>query len=99
VATPDKIDTSIGTLKLSDGYPDADTIEKIYDNLDQSRALQAYLLAIPIYQLADAANPPAMKFVNASGIPSNFVAPADYSFWELLNKVIQEEPSAPNDLT
>jgi hypothetical protein len=240
VATPDKLDTSIGTLKLSYGYPDADTIKKIYDNLDQSRALQAYLLAIPIvnqagmrdserqfgpdnqtdviwehlvdsktveltandntvysfiwldthkgplvveippkvlgliddfyyrwvadvgitgadkgqggkylvlppgytgqvpegyfvvrpstygnwmpfrsflvngspdpgvesvkktlkiYQLADAANPPAMKFVNASGIPSNFVAPADYSFWELLNKVIQEEPSAPNDLT
>lgn len=36
VAVPDKIDTSIGTLKLSDGYPDADTVKKIYDNLDQS---------------------------------------------------------------
>ena len=240
VAVPDKIDTSIGTLKLSDGYPDADTIKKIYDNLDRSRALQAYLLALPIvnqvgmrdsmrkfgpdnqtdviwerlvdsktveltandntvysfvwldthkgplvleappkvlglvddfyyrwvgdvgftgpdkgqggkylvlppgytgqvpegyfvlrpatygnwlafrsflvngspdpgvelvqktlkvYELADAANPPAMKFANASGIPSNFVAPGDYSFWELLSTVIQEEPSAPNDPT
>jgi hypothetical protein len=43
---------------------------------------------LKIYQLSDAANPPAIKFANASGIPSNFVAPGDYSFWELLNTVI-----------
>ena len=43
VATPNKVETSIGTLNLSDGYPDADTVRKIYDNLDQSRALQARL--------------------------------------------------------
>src|SRR5262245_52274308 len=48
VATPDKLETSIGTLNLSDGYPDATTVQKIYDNLDASRALQAYLLALPI---------------------------------------------------
>jgi hypothetical protein len=54
---------------------------------------------LKIYPLAEAANPPATKFVNLSGKPSNFVAPGDYSFWELLNKVIQEEPPAPNDPT
>ncbi|MBP2649116.1 MAG: hypothetical protein H6Q77_2740 [Gemmatimonadetes bacterium] len=48
VATPDKLETSIGTLNLVDGFPKPDTVEKIYDNLDRSRALQAYLLAIPI---------------------------------------------------
>ena len=230
VAVPDKIESSIGTLNLKYGYPEKDTVEKIYDNLDRSRALQAYLMAIPIvnqagmrdsirnfgpdnqtdviwedlvdartveltandntnynfiwldtkkgplvveippgvlgavndfwyrwvadlgitgedhgkggkylilppgyqgdipagyvvlrpstfgnwlffraflvdgatqpgvesvkkhlkiYQLSEAANPPAIKFVNASGVPSNFVAPGDYAFWELLNKVIQ----------
>jgi hypothetical protein len=240
VATPDKVETSIGTLKLFDGYPSAETAKKIYDNLDRSRALQAYLLAIPIvnqigmrdsmrkfgpdnqtdviweslvdpktveltandntvysfvwldtrkgplvveippkvlgliddmwyrwvadvgitgadkgqggkylilppgyqgdiptgyhvvrpstygnwmpfrsflvdgspkpgvesvkkhlkvYHLADAANPPAMKFADASGIPSNFVPPGDYPFWELLNKAIQEEPSEGSDPT
>lgn len=240
VAVPDKIESSIGTLNLSYGYPSADTVEKIYDNLDRSRALQAYLLAIPvvnqagmrdslgqfgpanqtdviwenlvdprtveltandntiynfmwldtkkgplvlevppevlglvndfwyrwvgdvgitgedrgkggkylvlppdykgeippgyfvlrpstygnwfvfrafvvdgstkpgvesvknhlkIYQLSEAANPPAMKFVNGSGVPSNFVAPGDYAFWEMLNKVIQEEPSGGSDPT
>jgi len=52
VATPDKIDTSIGTLSLSDGYPDRATVQRIYDNLDASRALQACLLALPIVNQA-----------------------------------------------
>jgi hypothetical protein len=52
VATPDKVDTSIGTLNLHDGYPNAATVQKIYDNLDASRALQAYLLALPMVNQA-----------------------------------------------
>ncbi len=240
IATPDTLETSIGTLHLRDGFPKPHTVEKIYDNLDRSRALQAYLLAIPIvnqagmrdsmrqfgpdnqtdviwetlvdpktveltandntiynfiwidthqgpvvveippmslgaiddfwyrwvadvgitgadqgkggkylilppgytgevpegyfvvrpstygnwvpfrtflvdgspkpgvesvkqhlkiYPLTDAANPAPVKFANASGVPANFVAPGDYSFWELLDKVIQEEPSAGSDPT
>ena len=240
VATPDSMDSSIGHLKLKDGFPTAETTAKIWDNLDRSRALQAYLLAIPIvnqagmrdslmkfgpvnstdviwenlvdpktveltandntiysfiwldtkkgpvvvevppkvlgtiddfwykwvvdvgitgpdkgaggkylilppgytgtvpegyivvrpttygtwmafrsflvdgktapaveevrntlkiYPLADAASPTPAKLVNASGIPSNFVMPTDYSFWELLDKVIQEEPPEGSDPT
>ncbi len=52
IAVPDKIESSIGTLNLRYGYPKADTVEKIYDNLDRSRALQAYLMAIPIVNQA-----------------------------------------------
>jgi len=240
VAVPDKIESSIGTLDLSYGYPSAETVGKIYDNLDRSRALQAYLMAIPIvnqagmrdsicqygpvnqtdviwenlvdprtveltandntiynfiwidtrkgplvveippgvlglvndfwyrwagdvgitgedhgkggkylilppgytgeipggyhvlrpstygnwlvfraflvdgstkpsvesvknhlkiYQLSEAANPPGMKFVNGSGVPASYVAPGDYTFWEMLNKVIQEEPPGGSDPT
>jgi hypothetical protein len=240
VATPDKVESSIGALTLRDGYPDAATVEKIYDNLDASRALQAYLLALPIvnqagmrealrkfgpdnqtnvifeqladsrsvqltpnddtiynwiwldthkgplvvelppkvlgiiddfwyrwaadvgitgadkgeggkylvlppgyagevpsgyfvvkpntfgnwlifrgylvdgspkpavetikktlkiYQLAEAANPSAMTFANGSGVPANFVFPTDYSYWTLLNQVVQEEPSNGIDAT
>ncbi|MNK90459.1 hypothetical protein D3C87_1105140 [compost metagenome] len=240
VAVPNKIDSSIGTLNLDYGYPSTETVDKIYDNLDRSRALQAYLLAIPIvnqagmreslrtfgpdnqtnviwenlmdsktvaltgndntiynfmwidtrkgpvvaeippkvlgvvddfwykwvgdigitgadkgeggkylllppgfngdipagyhvlrpstfgsylvfrsflvdgatqpavesakknlrlYPLAEAASPSKMKFVNASGLPANFVAPGDYSFWTLLNQVIQEEPAEGSDPT
>lgn len=240
VATPDTLETSIGTLKLNDGFPTPETTEAIWDNLDRSRALQAYLLAIPIvnqagmrdtlmsfgpvnktnviwenlvdprtveltandntiysfiwidtkegpivveippkvlgtindfwykwvvdvgvtgpdkgaggkylilppgytgevpegyivvrpttygnwtvfrsflvdgktepgvqgvrdhlkiYPLAQADNPTPATLVNASGVPANFVMPTDYSFWELLNKVIQEEPPEGSDPT
>jgi outer membrane protein OmpA-like peptidoglycan-associated protein len=44
-------------------------------------------------------NPPPVTLVNASGVPANFVMPTDYSFWELLNKVIQEEPPEGSDPT
>ena len=32
IAVPDKIETSIGTLHLSDGVPNTETTKKIYDN-------------------------------------------------------------------
>jgi hypothetical protein len=54
---------------------------------------------LKIYPLADAADPAPVKLANASGIPSNFVFPGDYRFWELLNQVIQEEPSEGSDPT
>jgi hypothetical protein len=54
---------------------------------------------LKIYQLVEAAKPPAMKFANASGVQANFVFPTDYSFWTLLDKVIQEEPSEGSDPT
>ena len=52
VETPDTLQTSIGTLKLNSGVPTPDTSERLWDNLDRSRALQAYLLAIPIVNQA-----------------------------------------------
>jgi len=36
VATPDKLETSIGTLHLNDGFPKPDTAAKIYDNQTRS---------------------------------------------------------------
>lgn len=48
IATPDKLETSIGTLSLFDGVPDAATAQKVYDNLDFQRGVQAYLDSIQI---------------------------------------------------
>ena len=45
-----------------------------------------------IYPLSQAANPPALHFVNVSDRDFCTVAPADYTFWEYLNQVVQEEP-------
>jgi hypothetical protein len=36
--------------------------------------------------------PKTPTFVNMSGKPFNMVNPADYTFWEMLNEVIQKEP-------
>lgn len=47
IAMPDQIDTRIGTLNFFDGFPDDATAEKLYDNLDFQRAVQAYLLGLP----------------------------------------------------
>ena len=234
IASPDKVETRFGALNFFDGFPDKPSVEKLYDNLDFQRAVQAYLLAIPavsqaanrnaicelgpadttvpifeqlmdsrsifltandntvyswtwldlhdgplvvevppkvlgaindmwyrwvidvgitgpdkgeggkylllppgykgeepkgyfivrpqafsnwmpwrsflvdgdpkpgvdlvkkftrIYPLSKAADPPAMKFVDVSGKAFNTVAPADYKFWDLLNQVVQEEPT------
>jgi hypothetical protein len=48
IATPDTLDTSIGTLTSFDGVPDARTTQIVFNNLDFQRAVQAYLAAIPI---------------------------------------------------
>jgi hypothetical protein len=48
IATPDKLETRLGTLTLFDGLPDRETAQKVYDNLDFQRAVQAYLNSIQI---------------------------------------------------
>jgi hypothetical protein len=47
IESPAKVHTRLGTLKFSDGSPDKCTSEKLFDNLDFQRAVQAYLLALP----------------------------------------------------
>jgi len=52
VGTPDRLDTKIGTLKLFDGVPDEATAQKVYDNLDFQRGVQAYLNSIQVASLS-----------------------------------------------
>ena len=47
ITTPDSVDTSIGTLKFFDGFPDDPTVQKVYDNLDFQRGVQAFLSGMP----------------------------------------------------
>ena len=48
IACPDKVETHVGTLNFFDGVPDQASAEKLYDNLDFQRAVQAYLLGLPV---------------------------------------------------
>jgi hypothetical protein len=51
ITTPDTVQTRIGTLKFFDGLPDTDTVQKVYDNLDFSRGVEAFLSGIPAASL------------------------------------------------
>ena len=54
MAIPDSVESRLGTLKFFDGFPDDASVEKLYDNLDFQRAVQAYLLGLPpVNQLAN----------------------------------------------
>jgi hypothetical protein len=54
IASPDEIETRLGSLKFFDGFPDGPSVEKLFDNLDFQRAVQAYLLGLaPVSQVAN----------------------------------------------
>jgi len=69
IAIPDKVETRLGTLKFFDGFPDDASVEKLYDNLDFQRAVQAYLLGLA----------PVSQYANRKGIlevgPANTTVP------------------------
>jgi hypothetical protein len=45
--TPDVVETSIGTLKFTDGAPLPETAELVYDNLDRMRGVDVFLKGMP----------------------------------------------------
>jgi len=47
ITTPDTVNTRLGTLKFFDGYPDAETVQKVYDNLDFIRGVEVFLNTMP----------------------------------------------------
>jgi len=51
ITTPDTVQTRIGTLKFFDGLPDTETVQKVYDNLDFTRGVEAFLSGIPAASL------------------------------------------------
>lgn len=48
IMTPDKVETSIGTLNFKDGVPSQQTMDTLYDNLDTMRATEVFMNAIPM---------------------------------------------------
>jgi hypothetical protein len=47
ITTPDEVQTRLGTLKFTDGFPDQATAQACYDNLDFQYAVRAYLAGLP----------------------------------------------------
>jgi hypothetical protein len=69
IAAPDSIETRLGTLRFFDGFPDKVTAERLYDNLDFERAVQAFLLGMPA--VSQVANREAFRTLG----PPNTVVP------------------------
>lgn len=65
-------------------------------NGDTSPAVKAFKEQWRVYPLG-MANPPAMKFINGSGLYFNTIHSSNYTFYEEVNKVIQEEPAESAD--
>src|SRR4249920_4179258 len=66
IATPDKVETSIGTLNYKDGAPSKETVAKAYDYLDLMHGVEAFVNA---YQGASVAA--IFKGLQAAGVPNN----------------------------
>jgi hypothetical protein len=66
LVTPDRLETSLGTLEFKDGAPSKETVAKVYDNLDLMHGVEAFVNA---YQGASVAA--AFKGFNDAGVPDN----------------------------
>ena len=66
ITTPDKVETSIGTLEYKDGAPSKETVAKAYDYLDLMHGVEAFVNA---YQGASVAA--IFKGCEDAGIPNN----------------------------
>ena len=48
IITPSEVQSDrLGTISYFDGYPSEETVEKVYDNLDFNRGIEAFLNGIP----------------------------------------------------
>ncbi|SHG30796.1 Uncharacterized conserved protein [Kaistia soli DSM 19436] len=47
ITTPDSVETRLGTLRFHNGVPDEATVKLVYDNLDFSRGVEAFLQGMP----------------------------------------------------
>jgi hypothetical protein len=67
-------------------------------NADAVAAL-ALVKKLRVYPLAQAANPPEQRFIDIYGKTFDGIANFDERFFESLNRMVQEEPVLPRDVT
>lgn len=51
ITTPDRVETRLGALEFTDGFPTAATAELLYDHLDFLRGVEAFLQCVPAASL------------------------------------------------
>jgi hypothetical protein len=76
ITTPDSVETRIGTLKFFDGLPDAATVQKVYDQLDFGRGVEAFLAGMPatsVYAFCEGLNDAGIKRNQGIGITEDLM--------------------------
>ena len=74
-------------------YSNLFIIRSFVQNGDVAAAVKNVKDNARMYSLSAAANPPAQKFVNISGLQFNTVHANDFHFFNELNAVVQHEPA------
>lgn len=69
---------------------------KSHGDADVAKSI-AYGKQVKVYPLAQAANPPATVFTDVKDIPFDSTIRYDASFFEHLNRIVQNEPWLPRD--
>ncbi len=101
IATPNKLETRLGTLTSFDGVPDKETTQKVYDNLDFQRAVQAYLNSIQIASMSamrkgilkfGPANTTVLQFENLMDSKALFLTPNTVSVYQTAWLEMTDEP-------
>ena len=73
ITTPDKVETRLGTLDFKDGAPSKATLDKVYDYLDFTHALRAFvntMQGVSVAASAKAFSTPASRTTRSSSSPS-----------------------------
>lgn len=68
IETPDSVRTRAGLLRFKDGVPDKQTVQIVYDQLDLSRGIEAFMQGIPatsVYAIC--------RGLSGAGVPENKV--------------------------
>jgi len=76
ITTPDSAETRIGPLKSFDGVPDEATVQKVYDQLDFSRGIEAFLSGMPaasLYAFCEGFDEAGVKRNQAIGITEDLM--------------------------
>jgi hypothetical protein len=87
----------IARLPTYNGYALLRAIPASSIEADVAAAL-ALVKKLRVYPLAQAADPPEQRFIDIHGKTFDGVATFDESFFESLNRMVQEEPVQPRDL-
>lgn len=102
IQTPDSVETRIGTLKFFDGLPDDETVQRVYDQIDFGRGVEAFLSGMPaasVYALCEGFNDVGIKRNSGIGITEDlmdarslFLTPNTTTVYVLMCLDLKKEP-------